>query len=536
MQRDGNTEMTSNNNTAKIDAAASDINSRWIDEMERRATARAPPHAHVYRADTFVPEGHLVPDPDVVYDTVEKTGARKFCVDKFAQWAEDLSGERFVSCDQGATQYIYKDGVYADGMVGWFKTAMNLCNRNSDVSIHYTREVINRLGANTMIDAGVIDGQDTNLTVLDNCILDTKTGEISDHTPDHITFSKLSCSYVEGATCPEWVEFLNYALPASEIETLQELFGYTLVRGYPYHTMFNLLGAGGNGKGTAMRMLRAMLGKGSCSAVALQDVGERFFAADLYGKFAQISGDTSPKALADTSVQKMLTGEDDVRIERKGKDAFDFVNHAKVISLMNELMKTDDQSDGFFRRFVLIRFDQTPTPQRIKEKEGFENRIIDNEMPGVLNWAIEGLRRLRERGGFRMTVEMTNDERRGLWNREAEPLQAFIETCCVRGPEYLVSTQVFNYAYNTWHEGRYGRPAKGKKGDITTNLEKFGVHRESKKATGEQIEMWGGLTERGNYPSVPIYRGVCLKNTPGDLSVDINYASMSWNEITGGDK
>ena len=219
--------MTSNHNKELIAEQAS-----WIEEMIQHGPDDDQ-RDMIYDAASFGSEGHMPPAHDDVYTVDKKTGGLKFCVDKFISWSEGVSGERFVSTGQGDDVGIYKDGVYTSHVKGWFKTAMNICNHNADVSIHYTREVMNRLGANMIVDRMKIDTQNTDLTVLNNCILNTQTCETFPHTPDYIAFSKLMCDYDPEAICPEWMEFLDYALPKHEQETLQELFGYTLVRVLP---------------------------------------------------------------------------------------------------------------------------------------------------------------------------------------------------------------------------------------------------------------------------------------------------------------
>jgi len=382
------------------------------------------------------------------------------------------------------------------------------------------------------MDATTLETQDPNITIVGNSSLNTLTGCGGEYDPDHIAFSKLTVNHVPEAECPTWNEFLEYTLPKEEQLTLQELFGYTLVRGYPYQNAFFLLGSGANGKGACMQILRAMLGKRNCSSVALQEVGERFYAFDLYNKYANISGDTSPMALCDASMYKMLTGGDDIRIEQKGKDAIDFRNHAKIISLMNKLMKTGDQSDGFMRRFVLIRFDKVINAERKKEKEGFEQRIIDHELSGVLNWAIEGLIRLRKNGGFTFQNDKTPDDLRKLWNHEADHLQRFIDECCVMGPGHKTVNTVFMKAYNIWHEDVYGTPAKELQKDVTSNRSLYGFDSGPVSMTRAAEDLW--LNDIGEpLRSVRCYKGISLKNTPGDLTVDMSYISEYWDKIVG---
>lgn len=514
--------MTSDPNKDKISRKAEEIDAGWVEEMARQNEVGGASLASIYVSERLEEDGHAVPTVDAVYNINDK-GVEKFSVENFAAWAEGTSGERFVSLNQGRDPYIYKDGVYIPCVEGWLKAVMNACNQNAGLTTHYVKEVVARVGANRMMDEGTLEAQDPNITVIGNCALNTLTGECQVYDPDHVVFSKLAVEHVPGAQCPVWDEFLEYTLEDDDRKSLQELFGYCLVRGYPYHAAWFLLGSGQNGKGVAMEILRAMLGKRNCSAVPLQEVSERFYSHDLHNKYANISGDTSPRALCDASMYKMLTGGDEIRVEKKGKDAFDFINHAKIISSMNELMKSDDQSDGFFRRFVLIRFAKNITADRIREKDGFEHDIIANEMPGVLNWAIEGLKRVRAQGGFSWQIGKTKDDLRKIWNAEADRPEAFINECCERGG--FIEPGTFHHAYTKWHELKYGVPPKEEQGDITKAHGRYGFSKGPRK-TYDNSCLWDDRN------SIKCYTGISLKNTAGNLSVYPDYVDAHWHEIT----
>jgi len=521
--------MTSDPNKTKISES---VKESWMAEMARQADVETKSISSIYVADNLEEDGHSVPAIDAVYNINDK-GIEKFSVEEFVAWAIHNSGERFISLNQGRDPYIYKDGVYIPHVEGWVKAVMNACNQNAGLTTHYIKEVVARLGANRMMGDEMLDDDDRNTTLLGNCALNTLTGECQDYDPEHIAFSKLVVDYKEGATCPIWDEFLEYTLPESERESLRELFGYCLVAGYPYHAAWFLLGTGQNGKGVSMNILRAMLGKRNCSAVPLQEVSERFYSHDLYNKYANISGDTSPKALCDASMYKMLTGGDDIRVEAKGKDAFDFRNHAKIISSMNDLMKSDDQSDGFFRRFILIPFAKRVTADRIREKEGFEKRIIAEELPGVLNWAIEGLIRIRAQGGFTFQIGKSMDDLRHMWNTEADHVKSFMDSCCEIGPKRIVASEIFMLAYGMWHEEKYGTPPVEDQGHVTKGKVQYGFGASPRKPLAGDRELW--VTDSGyERESVRCYTGICLKNTSGHLDVDVNYLSSHWDEISGG--
>ena len=66
--------------------------------------------------------------------------------------------------------------------------------------------------------------------------------------------------------------------------------------------------------------------------------------------------------------------------------------------LTNELPGMRDASGALAGRFVILRLTESFYG---KEDHQLTNRLRD-ELPGILNWAIEGWHRLRERGHFVM--------------------------------------------------------------------------------------------------------------------------------------
>jgi putative DNA primase/helicase len=71
-------------------------------------------------------------------------------------------------------------------------------------------------------------------------------------------------------------------------------------------------------------------------------------------------------------------------------------------------------------------------------------------MGGVLNWALDGLDRLRRRGFFIMP-ESSLDSIRELEDA-AEPVRAFLREWCKRGPQQRVNVKAFYRAYRAWAE------------------------------------------------------------------------------------
>ena len=72
------------------------------------------------------------------------------------------------------------------------------------------------------------------------------------------------------------------------------------------------------------------------------------------------------------------------------------------------------------------------------------------ELPGILNWALDGLARLDERGEFTRPAG-AEDAYRALVDL-ASPVQAFIRDRCIIAPDLEVSVGDFYKAWKAWAE------------------------------------------------------------------------------------
>lgn len=73
-------------------------------------------------------------------------------------------------------------------------------------------------------------------------------------------------------------------------------------------------------------------------------------------------------------------------------------NYAKLMFNTNELPKTVEHNKAFYRRLLIIPF-EVEIPANEQDPE-LAKKIIENELPGVLNWIIEGLQRLLKQNRF----------------------------------------------------------------------------------------------------------------------------------------
>ncbi|MEM4570713.1 MAG: phage/plasmid primase, P4 family [Desulfurococcaceae archaeon] len=225
--------------------------------------------------------------------------------------------------------------------------------------------------------------------------------------------------------------FLNWVKKPGEDEKdayprvvlLLEIIGYTLYpHDYPFHKAILLVGEGSNGKSTYLKLIETILSKANVSNVSLSDLDpliNRFAAADLYNKLANISSEP-PKRAFEPTLFKMLTGEDLVRMERKFRDSFNAYNYAKMIFAANELPQITEDTYAYWRRWIVIefpnRFDPDPT--------FFERTFTPDEIEVIILLALHAFRLVLERKAFSESgVEDVREE----WLSRANPVYRVVK-------------------------------------------------------------------------------------------------------------
>jgi putative DNA primase/helicase len=210
-----------------------------------------------------------------------------------------------------------------------------------------------------------------------------------------------------------------------QLSLVQEVFGCCLLRDHPYHAAFMLVGDGKNGKTTLQNLLNAFLGKENVSHETLQELCyNRFSKAQLYGKLANTCADIPDTPLTQTGTFKMLTGNDPISAEYKFKNPFTFTNHAKLIFSCNKVPETKDDTDAYFRRWKIIPCNNVFTGEKCDPKI-LDKLTTPQELSGLFHWALEGLKRLIEKGEFSGNEDI--EEQRRQYIRKSNSSKAYIE-------------------------------------------------------------------------------------------------------------
>ena len=320
--------------------------------------------------------------------------------------------------------YFYENGIYHTGECEAILMSM-ATQKFPNISKHQFNETMFHL--RTMCGVGRDEmNKEQSLLHLKNGILNLKTMKLEEFSPEIISTIQMPVEYDEDAKCPRFKKFLSEVISEEDLSVMQELFGFCLLKDYRFQKAVMLVGSGSNGKSVLLNVIKEFLGSDNISNVSLQDFDSRrghFSKAYLYNKLANIYGDLSNRAMYETGIFKQLTGGDQIQAEFKFKSAFKFTNFAKLIFSCNQLPEVKDNTDAFYRRWIFFNF-----PNKFKGNNAnpkiLKELTTEKELSGILNWAINGLKKLLKQGGF--SNEKSEEELKEYYDRMSSSLKAFI--------------------------------------------------------------------------------------------------------------
>lgn len=274
-------------------------------------------------------------------------------------------------------------------------------------------------------------------------------------TPRYFTPAALDFDFRPDAPEPTlWLESLNQWLEgdAEAISALQEAFGYTLVLDTRQQKIFMLIGPPRSGKGTVARIWRALVGKQNTCGPTLASLATNFGLSAFLGKSLATISDARLSTRADQAVivERLLSisGEDALSIDQKFREPVTVTLPTRIAILSNELPRLTDASEALVRRMVAVKFRRSFLGS---EDHALSGKLLA-ELSGILLWAIEGWRRLNERGHF--VQPSASAELLGDLADLASPVGSFVrERCIVDADRKIERSELFT-AYRHWAESK----------------------------------------------------------------------------------
>jgi putative DNA primase/helicase len=202
--------------------------------------------------------------------------------------------------------------------------------------------------------------------------------------------------------------------------------------------MLVLFGSGANGKSVVFEIILALLGKENVSNYSLTSLTDNngYYRAQISNKLVNYGSEIGGKLEADM-LKKMASGEPIEARQPYGRPLL-LHEYAKLIFNCNQLPKDVEQTDAYFRRFLILPFNVTI--EEDKQDKSLANKIVVSELPGILNWVLEGLKRLLTQGKF--TKCKISDDLLTRYKIESDSVQIFLE-------EYNINKSTDSREYKT---------------------------------------------------------------------------------------
>lgn len=233
---------------------------------------------------------------------------------------------------------------------------------------------------------------------LQNCTLKfTNNGfELNPFDPGDFLTYQSPISYNPSDVCPLFDKYLLKVLPdESSRLVLQEFAGYIFTK-LNLEKMLMLTGTGANGKSVFFNILNALLGKQNVLPYSLGMFAHEYNRAKLINVLLNYSSEKGTELSPDI-FKALISGEPLQAREPYGK-SFTLKNKVRFIVNANELPKETEHTEAYFRRWLIVPFDVT-IPENERDTELADN-IIKNELNGVFNWLLVGLKRIIENKKF----------------------------------------------------------------------------------------------------------------------------------------
>jgi P4 family phage/plasmid primase-like protien len=316
----------------------------------------------------------------------------------------------------------------------------------------------------TVEQPSFFDGQQwewRNLIAFQNGLLDVdllfagKSSTLLEHTPRWFSPYCLPYPYSPDASCPHWLAFLERNLEgdAERISLLQEWFGYSITSETSRQKFLLLEGEGSNGKSVVCAVLEAMLGTQNCSHVPLECFGGRFQLTATLGKLANIASEVGELDRAAEGFLKSFTSGDAMQFEQKHMPTFSAVPTARLVLATNNRPRFSDRSGGLWRRMILMPFRVVIAendPARVYGMDKPDWWIESGELPGILNWALAGLDRLRRQDRF--TTSSVCMEALSEYRTENNPARLFLAESTTESIGGNVPCAWLYQSYTRWCE------------------------------------------------------------------------------------
>jgi len=238
---------------------------------------------------------------------------------------------------------------------------------------------------------------------------------------DFLTY-QLPFKYDPKSEAALFMAYLNRVLPDRKLQNvISEYLGYVFVRTETLKLEKTLLlyGDGANGKSVLFDIVNAIIGENNFSCYSLQNLTkvDGYQRASLANKLVNYASEINTRL--DTGLFKQLVSGEAVEARQIYGEPFIMTDYAKLIFNCNVLPKDIEHTKAYFRRFIIVPFDVT-IPEEEQDPQ-LAQKIIAEELSGIFNWILDGLKRLLQNKKFteckqvNQQIEQYKQESDSVW-------------------------------------------------------------------------------------------------------------------------
>ena len=267
---------------------------------------------------------------------------------------------------------------------------------------------------------------DNRLIAYPNGILNIETGELLDFDPKWQTNFVISdYKFDATADCPMFRAMLDTALPDERDRlALQESFGYLFFKNKIHEVVTLLVGKGQDGKSTVIDAVSSALGKNNITSYSLTHITDErgHVIAAMIGKLGNICFESGSLRIGNEALYKAYCSGEPLYARQLYRDGFLTTDYPASVVAVNNLPMTLDHSEGFYRRAQIITFDNSIPADKI---DPLLKTKLQQERAGIMNWVIQGYRRLMQQGKF--TYSPNIEQAKENYRIDTDSIASFID-------------------------------------------------------------------------------------------------------------
>jgi len=331
-------------------------------------------------------------------------------------------------------------------------------------------------------------------------VIDLKTLEIENQTPEMYLTKTTGYAYDPMAKCPRFLVFLNEIFAGDQelILYVQRLMGYCLTGLTREKSFYIFYGPeGDNGKSVLLALFGMVCGTYSKTASIdtfmynSRKGDARDDLVNLKGVRVIQTSEPEENSRFAMGLMKNYSGSTDKIACRPLYGVWmEYTPTGKILIATNNRPKIFERTDAAWNRIHIIPFDVKIPEER--QNKNLLNELVSEELAGILNWALDGLMEYYRLGGLYPTQRMRILAQE--YRRDNDSIRMFFEECCLLKPDVVISNSSIYKAYSGFCRDQNVMPVGSRK--FADAFGQLGKKHNIWANRGSSGKMWYGVTVR----------------------------------------